>query len=143
MIQTETIKQIKDNITHTFPEPMFNSSPELDPKGWGHEILIHNDIDYCGKILHFKVGGESSVHFHQLKKETWYVHSGEFLVMWINLETGKLLSKNVVAGDIIDIPRYLPHRIHCLVEGDVFEVSTEHFYDDSYRVISGDSQKKI
>ena len=34
-----------------------------------------------------------------------------------------------------------PHQLEDLTDGIVFEVSTEHFDSDSYRVWKGDSQK--
>ena len=54
------------------------------PKKWGEEIIIHNDTDYCGKILRFKQGGKFSMHFHISKSETWYVHSGVFDLIYID-----------------------------------------------------------
>jgi hypothetical protein len=34
-----------------------------------------------------------------------------------------------------------PHQLFCLEEGDILEVSTQHFDHDSYRVMKGNSQK--
>lgn len=30
--------------------------PEYHAKGWGYELWIHNDEEYCGKLLFFKEG---------------------------------------------------------------------------------------
>ena len=54
-------------------------------KGWGHENIFVTNDDYCGKILHFRNGGKSSMHFHLDKKETWYVISGKYLIKFIEI----------------------------------------------------------
>ena len=45
--------------------------PKIVQKGWGEEIWIHNDEEYCGKILRFfKKGNKFSLHYHIIKKES-------------------------------------------------------------------------
>jgi mannose-6-phosphate isomerase-like protein (cupin superfamily) len=41
-------------------------------------------------------------------------------------------------GDVIEIPVGLRHQMFSLTGGELIEISTEHFEDDSYRVIKGD-----
>ena len=48
------------------------------PKGWGEEIIIENNENYCGKVLVFNKGCKFSMHYHMKKDETWYVEQGEF-----------------------------------------------------------------
>jgi mannose-6-phosphate isomerase-like protein (cupin superfamily) len=115
-------------------------TPHKVPKAWGYELWIHNDAEYCGKILHFEKGKKFSMHFHLKKKETWYVVSGIYRLKWIDTDNAAQREYVIGAGQIIEVPRGVPHQIECLVTGDVFEVSTEHFEDDSYRVAPGDSQ---
>jgi len=39
--------------------------PKIVEKGWGQEIWIHNDEEYCGKLLRFnKEGSKFSMHYH-------------------------------------------------------------------------------
>jgi len=38
-------------------------------------------------------------------------------------------------------PPLLPHRLTCLEEGVIIEVSTPDSVEDNYRVMPGDSQK--
>jgi len=87
------------------------------PKGWGHEIIFENNELYCGKLLVFKKGCNFSMHYHLIKDETWYVQEGEFLYRWIDTETGEVHEEQLREAD-----------------GILFEVSTEHFDSDSYRV---------
>ena len=110
------------------------------PKAWGKEIIIHNDEEYCGKILRFNAGAKFSLHFHIKKKETWYVASGEFTLNWINTRTTNIHTKTLCVGDIVEIERGDPHQLIAHTAGDIFEVSTPHYDDDSYRIGKGDSQ---
>jgi hypothetical protein len=69
------------------PNTKNNITKKLDsiivPKGWGKEIVFVNNDEYCGKILSFDKGKKFSMHYHVLKKETWYVTKGKFLFNWI------------------------------------------------------------
>jgi len=112
------------------------------PKKWGEEIIIHNGEEYCGKILKFKRGTKFSMHFHIKKKETWYVHSGEFTLHWIDTKTADLRITVLRVGDIIDVERGDPHQLFATTAGEIFEVSSQHFDDDSYRIGKGDSQNE-
>lgn len=111
-------------------------------KGWGHEVIIVNNELYCGKILHFNKGAKFSMHFHLKKKETWYVVSGVFLFRWINTRNADVIEETLGVGDTITNEVGEPHQIICVEQGDIFEVSTQHFDSDSYRVGKGDSQQK-
>ncbi len=104
-------------------------------KEWGRELWIHNTEQYCGKILEFRKGARFSMHFHKLKTETWYVISGRLKFEWIDFETAKWLTKELLPGTSVHIPSGLAHRLTALTEGvNIMEVSTEHFDSDSYRI---------
>ena len=109
-------------------------------KAWGMEIIIHNDDGYCGKILRFKKDAKFSMHFHIKKKETWYVVSGVFDLYWINTDDATENCQILGEGDIIEVERGDPHQLFCYEAGDIFEVSTPHLDEDSYRIKKGDSQ---
>lgn len=111
------------------------------PKGWGEELIITNNELYCGKILHFKSGAKFSMHFHMIKDETWYVQNGEFIYRWINTATGDLHEQELYPGDVVRQRPGQPHQLIAKTDGNIFEVSTQHFNSDSYRVWKGDSQK--
>ena len=108
------------------------------PKGWGKEIEIINNEEYCGKILVFKKGLKFSMHYHILKQETWYVNKGRFKFWWIDTEKGDKLMRFLELGEVVTIPRGLPHQLEALEDGEIFEISTQHFDSDSYRVWKGD-----
>ena len=110
------------------------------PKGWGEEIIICNHELYCGKILKFKQGAKFSMHYHMIKDETWYVNSGLFTYRWIDTETAEVNETFLRIGDTVRQLPGQPHQLEALTDGEVFEVSTQHFNSDSYRVWKGDSQ---
>jgi quercetin dioxygenase-like cupin family protein len=111
-------------------------SPHRVDKTWGYELWIHNDSEYCGKLLVFnKRGDKFSMHYHIDKKETWYVQFGGFHFHWIDTENGKLNYKVLLVGDSVLIERGLPHQLTAIEDNStIFEVSTQHFDWDSYRI---------
>lgn len=110
--------------------------PKKVEKQWGYELWIHNDEEYCGKLLVFeKEGNKFSMHYHLKKKETWYVQQGSFNFLWIDVENGILQSKIIISGESVLIERGLPHQLIALEDNStIFEVSTQHFDEDSYRI---------
>ncbi len=114
--------------------------PKIVPKAWGEEVWIHNDEEYCGKILRFfKAGNKFSLHYHILKKESWYVAKGSFQYIWIDTEKGEERQTAITKGQCITIDRGEPHQLIAIQDNsEIFEVSTQHFDEDSYRIRIGD-----
>ena len=110
--------------------------PKRVEKQWGHELWIHNDNQYCGKLLVFtNSGNKFSMHYHMIKNETWYVQEGAFQFDWIDTETAERCYTQLQKGDVVYIEKGLPHQLTALIDNSiVFEVSTEHFDADSYRI---------
>ena len=117
------------------------TKPKTVLKNWGYELWIHNDVDYCGKLLVFtSEGNKFSMHYHMIKDETWFVDKGEFIYRWIDTETAEVVEKHLKVGDTVRQLPGQPHQLEALTDGTVFEVSTQHFDQDSYRVWKGDTQ---
>ncbi len=116
------------------------------PKGWGFEKWIVNKSQYCGKILYFVKGKKCSFHYHKQKDEVFYVQSGRICVIWSDrLEevlanpTGDYCNSiNLSKGDVFHVPPGRVHQIYALEDSEIVEFSTEHFDEDSYRIIRGD-----
>lgn len=110
--------------------------PKRVEKTWGYELWIHNDKQYCGKLLVFNNSGDKfSMHYHMLKNETWYVQKGAFRFDWIDTEIGERNYTELIEGDVVYIQKGLPHQITALSPlSTIMEVSTEHFDEDSYRI---------
>jgi mannose-6-phosphate isomerase-like protein (cupin superfamily) len=116
--------------------------PKVVEKKWGRELILHNRLDYCAKILQFdKQGAKFSLHFHILKSETWYVHSGIFTLRYINPENADRGEILLQPGMTIDVEKGTPHQLELVSPyGEIFEASTMHYDYDSYRIEKGDSQ---
>jgi mannose-6-phosphate isomerase-like protein (cupin superfamily) len=112
------------------------NTPKRVEKTWGYELWVHNDNEYCGKLLVFTNDrNRFSMHYHLIKKESWYVQEGRFQFNWIDVENGKLEGTTLEKGQSVLIERGLPHQLIALEDNSIiFEVSTEHFDEDSYRV---------
>jgi quercetin dioxygenase-like cupin family protein len=111
------------------------------PKGWGSEVHIANNEEYCGKLLVFEKGKEFSMHYHVDKYETWYVQKGRFMFIWINPENADVNREELKEGDVVTIYQGIAHQLKALEDSIIFETSTHDNINDSYRVVPGDSQK--
>ena len=63
-------------------------------KTWGYEEWIHNDEEYCGKLLVFtKVKNRFSMHYHIQKKETCTFKKEDFnlIGLMLRLENWKVV----------------------------------------------------
>jgi len=111
----------------------------IHPKGWGYENWIVNKPEYCGKLLYFNAGKKCSWHYHKIKDETFFIGSGKIKLLYgededINLAKEVILEK----GNSFHIYPGLIHQMIAIEDTELYEFSTEHFEDDSYRVIKGD-----
>jgi D-lyxose ketol-isomerase len=131
---------------------IFRDSADFHRKGWGHEIWMANCELYCGKLLVVYRDLKCSVHYHKLKDETFYLQVGLVLMrLW---EDPVELEKQAAAfqplrpnpneflmhpGDKVVIPPYTPHQFMGVApQSTIIEISTQHFEDDSYRIVRGD-----
>jgi quercetin dioxygenase-like cupin family protein len=108
-------------------------------KGWGFEKWIVNNSEYCGKLLYFYQHKRCSFHYHVLKDETFYVQSGKILLKYCDCDeyaNAKEIFLN--PGDSFHIYRGLRHQMIALEDTELFEFSTQHFDEDSYRIVKGD-----
>lgn len=124
-------------------------------KGWGWEEVVTNQPLYCSKILVVNRGKKLSVHYHQLKTETFKILSGSVVITyyddenfdkmlhsWSDVETGVLNGwlkrETLLVNDAFHIPVGLRHTVKGLRDSRILEISTQHFDSDSYRVLKGD-----
>jgi quercetin dioxygenase-like cupin family protein len=109
------------------------------PKGWGFEKWIVNTEEYCGKLLYFVKGKKCSWHYHKLKDETFYIQSGKILLKYSDGDEMAYADEIVLnRGDKFHIYRGLRHQMFALEDTELFEFSTQHFEEDSYRLLKGD-----
>jgi quercetin dioxygenase-like cupin family protein len=134
---------------------------EIVSKGWGYEKIIVNNEFYCGKLLHIIKHCRTSVHYHEMKQETFYVESGKAKVFYSDdmdkmreiadseVDANKMLifspgsryamdTRVLNPGDKFEVPRRRVHCIMALEDTKLFEFSTTHEDSDSHRLIKGD-----
>lgn len=117
----------------------FENIREIVDKGWGYEEILVNTSKYCSKILHMNKGKKLSWHYHKIKDETFYVENGKVILYYGNNEDILLANTKILnPGDTFHIPTGLIHRLEALENSRIFEFSTEHFDNDSYRILKGD-----
>ncbi len=107
-------------------------------KGWGYEKIIVNK-SYCGKILHFNKDKRCSFHYHIVKDECFYLERGLIRLLY-SMDDDYAKAKEVILrpGDKFEIPIGMRHQMIALEESDLYEFSTTHYDEDSYRIIRGD-----
>ena len=109
-------------------------------KGWGYELWVANSALYCGKILHINAGKKMSWHYHKVKDETFYCISGHVVLFYGSSDSiGLSEIVNLNPGDSFHIPPLMKHCLYSPWEdSEIAEFSTQHFENDSYRIIKGD-----
>ena len=116
-----------------------NKLPHMVAKGWGYEKWIVNRDDYCGKLLFMNKGKRLSWHYHEKKTETFYINSGDVLLMYgYSDDIKSCIMQELHRGDIFHVPVGLRHRLVALSDAEIFEFSTHHEDSDSIRVEKGD-----
>lgn len=124
----------------------------FDQKGWGYEQWMANCELYCGKLLVVFADKKCSVHYHQLKDETFFIQSGLIKMrVWeepweikpgrpFEIQGDPPVSEFLMGpGDRLVIPPNTPHQFKGVAaETTIIEISTQHFEEDSYRIRKGD-----
>tara|TARA_B100001123_G_scaffold186958_1_gene213805 strand:- start:4476 stop:4844 length:369 start_codon:yes stop_codon:yes gene_type:complete len=108
-------------------------------KGWGYEKWIVNKEAYCGKLLFFKKGKCCSWHYHKIKDEVFYLQSGKMIVKFSEGDDIQEAEQVLLEpGQNFYIYPGLRHQMVALEESELYEFSTQHFDEDSYRIMKGD-----
>ena len=94
---------------------------------------------YCGKLLYFVKDKKCSWHYHKIKDEVFYVQSGKILVKYSeNDDLDKAEEIVLGPGDNFHVYIGLRHQMIAIEDTELYEFSTQHFDEDSYRIIKGD-----
>ena len=89
--------------------------------------------------MYFKKGKKCSWHKHEIKDEVFYLQSGKLLLKYADhdhLDEAHELILN--PGQNFHVYTGLRHQMIALEDSELFEFSTQHFDEDSYRVTKGD-----
>lgn len=115
---------------------MNNEVPKFDPssfknnpysrrieKPWGHEIhWVPADAPYMGKVLYLKAGCRFSLQIHETKLESWWLASGEALLIWDD-DKGNLKETKLEKLKGYTLNAGQRHRIQAITDCEVIEVS--------------------
>tara|TARA_B100000470_G_C19543290_1_gene281461 strand:- start:22 stop:417 length:396 start_codon:yes stop_codon:yes gene_type:complete len=114
-------------------------------KGWGHELILESNEQYCFKELHFyEKGHKSSMHFHKNKTETWLIQRGAVEVELMDMRDSSTRLVTLEKGGTLHIEPMTPHQVVSLEDNTVIlEASSEDTPEDNYRIRAGDSQSKV
>jgi mannose-6-phosphate isomerase-like protein (cupin superfamily) len=108
-------------------------------KGWGYEKWIVNKEEYCGKLLFFNKDKCCSWHYHKIKDEVFYLQSGKMIVKFSEGDDIQEAEQMLLEpGQNFYIYPGLRHQMIALKDSELYEFSTQHFDEDSYRIIKGD-----
>lgn len=98
------------------------------PKEWGREEIIVNEPEYCAKRLVISPGKKCSLHFHEIKKETFHVEQG---IVRLEQYFGDIAEKDelLLPGESRTIYPRTRHRFSSKLGATILEISKHH--DDS------------
>lgn len=111
------------------------------PKLWGSEQWANNDSDYCMKALYLNRGFQSSMHYHERKKETFMCVAGKVkLEIMPHYKTsaeqyGVIHNVYLQPYQSYTLLPGVPHRFQAITDGAVvIEASTFHSDEDVVRL---------
>ncbi len=107
-------------------------------KVWGVEATIENLQGlYCLKFLDVDIGGCSSLHYHKIKDETFYIDAGHCVIELGPYGQG-LETYYFGKGDKVRLKPFTVHRFMVPIINKfpcrIIEVSTSHSDEDVYRL---------
>ncbi|MCG8453873.1 MAG: cupin domain-containing protein [Spirochaetales bacterium] len=97
-------------------------------KPWGKEELIEKNERYMFKRLTMYKGHACSLQYHEYKRETVYVLSGE-LKVYHGESKEKLIETVLFPGETMTLPTNYIHRMEALTESVYLEASTPEIDD--------------
>lgn len=105
-------------------------------KLWGMEEVLVNNSKYCSKLLWITPGMQCSLHYHEVKEETFVAMDGLTRVeYWVD---GKRFDTVLVGyqRDVLNIPPKVAHRFWSMGAAGslLLEVSSHHDDEDVVRL---------
>ena len=85
---------------------------------WGVEVVWANYESFGARMMLFTDdGSRTNIEFQHDTDKSWFVSCGKFLVRYIDTETGETFTKELVEGEVFEIPRLLPVSLEAVVKG--------------------------
>lgn len=131
------------------------------PKTWGYELHIVNNNMYCGKILHIDKGKKLSLHWHEVKTETFFIlhNAVEITYYWSDIQSIKNLEDQLftwqdlerainrentivnrdilIKNNVFHINQGMRHSVKAINDdyAEILEISTHDDPEDSIRIL--------
>jgi mannose-6-phosphate isomerase-like protein (cupin superfamily) len=101
-------------------------------KPWGKEVWLELNDRYCYKRIYLNAGERTSFQYHEKKKETNYIISGEAEI-WLEDDAGEIQKTKMGPDDFFTVVPPRKHRVVALTDLILQEVSTPEV-DDVFRI---------
>jgi dTDP-glucose pyrophosphorylase/mannose-6-phosphate isomerase-like protein (cupin superfamily) len=108
-------------------------------KPWGREEWLELNDRYCYKRIYINAGHKTSYQYHNFKRETNFLISGEAEI-WLENDEGVVEKKIMKAGEYFNVTPPKKHRVIAITDIILQEVSTPEV-DDVIR-IEDDTNRK-
>ena len=100
-------------------------------KPWGYFEQLTDNEKTTVKIISINAGNRTSLQFHELRSEKWYVLSGEGYAM--NPD-----KKRVKPGDKLFISKTTVHRLEAITDMKILEISFGNFQESDIKRLEDD-----
>jgi mannose-6-phosphate isomerase len=124
----------------SIPETM--KSGEVEEKYWGTIRSVYADDDFTLKEVVMRAGTQSSMEYHTLKDETYFIQRGK-LKLGMRVGRAKNVSIILEAGDVFHIPPGLMHMRMAIEDTTIIEWSNKDDDTDSNIVEDGQTYKFV
>jgi len=101
-------------------------------KPWGKEEWLEFNDQYCYKRIYLNAGERTSFQYHEKKKETNYIISGEAEI-WLEDDAGEIQKTKMGVNEFFTVVPPRKHRVVALTDLILQEVSTPEV-DDVFRI---------
>ena len=108
------------------------NKPKIVEKPWGREEWLELNDRYCYKRLYINAGSRTSFQYHNKKRETNYIISGQAEVLLEN-DSGVIEKPIMGPGEYFNVVPPQKHRVVALTDLILQEVSTPEV-DDVIRI---------
>jgi mannose-6-phosphate isomerase len=102
---------------------------EIMIKPWGTEEWLELNEKYCFKRICINEGHQTSLQYHEQKKETIIILSGTATLVYQTSPEGGKLTKEVKSGDTFTINPSDRHRLIAKTDLVFFEASSPEVFD--------------
>jgi len=110
------------------PKHAWTAKSKCEDKPWGSAVIWYSTGGFHGKVITIHEGQRTSLKYHRMKDEFFYVLSGKVLVTFglsktlENSEKYPWSERVLSAGDVFNVQSECPYRLQALEESIMIEV---------------------